>query len=107
MSGAAWQEIRVRSGAEGSAVRPSGQILELVAEAKALTVLPEGGTTEVVPDTKQKACCGRVPGLHDEGQVLQFFLHAIEIAAHFFEAADGVASSGSAHTISAPGEEAT
>ena len=30
-------------------------------------------------------------GLHDEREVLQFLLHAIEIAAHFFQAGDGIA----------------
>ena len=46
-------------------------------------------------------------GLHDERQVLQFFLHAIEVAAHFFQTADGIAGSGTAHAIAAAGEETT
>ena len=44
--------------------------------------------------------------LHDEGQILQLFLHAIEIAAHAFKTHDGVARVLRAYTVSASGEKA-
>jgi hypothetical protein len=44
--------------------------------------------------------------LHNESQILQLFLHAIEIAADSFQAHDGAAGVFSADSIAAPGQEA-
>src|ERR1700744_1335611 len=45
--------------------------------------------------------------LHYESQVLQLSLHAIEIAAHFFQAANGIAGVLCTHAVSAASKETT
>ena len=61
----------------------------------------EDFSTEALKEESGRRVGDPAPGeLHDEGQVFQLCLHAIEIAAHLFQAGDGVARCGSAHAIS-------